>query len=64
MRPPEIENSTRQEREKYIKDTFWCRGDCDSCGICQVYRGTDPAIVYDEYIEGKTPFQEIASRYQ
>lgn len=64
MGPPEIENSTKQERKQYIKDTFWCRGDCDICGICQVYRGQNPVIVYEEYIEGKKTFQEITERYR
>lgn len=64
MRPPDIADSTKQEREQYIKDTFECRGDCDYCGICQVYRGTEPAVVYDEYIEGKKSFQEITEKYR
>lgn len=47
-----------------IKDTFVCRGDCDDCGICQVYRGKEAAVVYDEYIEGKKSFQEITEKYR
>ena len=64
MRPPEIESSTKEEREEYIRTTFQCRSDCDNCGICQIYGGKDPQIVYDEYIEGKVSFQEIAMRYR
>ena len=29
MRPPEIENSTEEERREYIKNTFRCIADCD-----------------------------------
>ena len=64
MRPPDIADSTKQEREQYIKDTFVCRGDCDYCGICQGYRGKEPAAIYDEYIEGKKSFQEITEKYR
>lgn len=61
---PEIQESTKEEREEYIRQTFWCRGDCDSCGICQVYGGKDPLIVYEDYIEGRKTFQEIAEYYR
>lgn len=61
---PEIHMSTKEQREAYIKEMFWCRSDCDSCGICQVYGGKDPLIVYEDYIEGKRTFQEIAEDYR
>lgn len=61
---PELLSSTREEREAYIRETFWCRSDCDSCGICQVYGGKDPVIVYEEYISGEKTFQEIADLYR
>ena len=34
MRPPEIKNSTEEERRQYIKNTFRCIADCDMCGLC------------------------------
>jgi hypothetical protein len=61
---PDIANSTREEREIFIKKTYWCRGDCDSCGICQVFRGKEPLIVYADYIEGVRTFQEISEEYR
>lgn len=61
---PELSSSTKEEREAYIRETFWCRSDCDSCGICQVYAGKDPLLVYEEYIEGKKTFLEIAGQYR
>lgn len=53
MRPPEIENSTEEERREYIKNTFRCIADCDMCGLCTVFRGKDPEVAYADYINGK-----------
>ena len=64
MRPPEIEDSTREEREQCIRDLFRCKGDCDACGLCQVYRGKEPEIAYQDYIEGKRSFLEISMEYR
>ena len=64
MRPPAIEHSTREERRQYIAETFRCRNNCQLCGICRVYNGKDPLIVYEPYIEGKEEFYEIAGRYR
>lgn len=64
MRPPEIETSTREEREKYIHETFQCKGDCEYCGFCAVYRGKSPEVVYDAYILGERSFQEITEEYR
>lgn len=49
MRPPEIENSTEEERREYIKNTFRCIADCDMCGLCTVFRGKDPEVAYADY---------------
>lgn len=62
--PPDIQSSTREERLKYLRETFWCRGDCDSCGLCQVFHGKDPLIVYEDYLAGKRTFQEISAEYR
>lgn len=64
MRPPEIADSTREERERYIAETFACRNNCELCGICQVYGGKEPLIVYEDYIEGKEDFAEITRKYR
>lgn len=61
---PDISNSTREEREQYIKETFRCRSDCDNCGICKVYRGKEPLVVFADYIEGKKDFFEIQKDYR
>lgn len=56
-----IKDSTKEEREKYIAEMFRCRnGDCDNCGVCQIFAGTSPEEVYQDFIDGKREFAEIA----
>lgn len=64
MRPPEIEDSTKEERAKCIREMYPCIADCDSCGICQVFRGREPEIAYADYIEGKRSFMEVSMDYR
>lgn len=64
MRAPEIEASTEEERERYILEMFQCKGDCDACGFCAMYRGKTPEVVYDDYIKGKRTFMEITQEYR
>lgn len=59
MRPPEIDQSTREEREAYLKEAFRCKGNCDICGNCAVLRGKSAETVYEEYLEGTKGFIEI-----
>jgi len=61
---PEIESSTREERFNYIKETFSCKGDCDVCGICAVFRGKEPLVVFSDYVDGKRTFEEIYEEYK
>lgn len=61
---PEIENSTVEQRREFIKKTYWCRSDCDNCGICQVFGGKDPLVVFADYIEGKEAYLDISKRYR
>lgn len=64
MTAPEIENSTREERESFIEHTYWCRADCDLCGICKVFHGKEPVIAYEDYIEGRCSYQEVSKRFR
>lgn len=61
---PDIATSTKEERMAYISETFRCRSDCDNCGICRVFRGKEPLLVFADYIEGKRTFQEISQEYR
>lgn len=62
MRAPDIENSTKEDRQEAIQRMFRCISDCDSCGLCQIFKGRDPMVVYQDYIEGKCSFQEISRK--
>ena len=64
MKAPEISESTRQEREQFIYDNFYCRGNCDICGLCQIYHGPPLDLGYEDYIDGKRSFQEISQEYR
>ncbi len=62
--PPEIGDSTEEERRRYIEEHFKCISDCDMCGICAVYHNQEPVMVYKDYIEGKRTFGEISAEYR
>lgn len=64
MRSPEIDSSTKEEREKYIRDTFKCNGDCDSCGFCAMFHGKSAEVVFADYVDGKETFVEASQRYR
>jgi hypothetical protein len=59
MNPPEIDSSTRQEREAFIINEFRCLADCDTCGQCQMLHNRDALEVYKDYIEGNRTFMAI-----
>ncbi len=61
MGAPSIEDSTKEEREAYIKRKFRCISDCDMCGICAAFHGQLPELVYREYISGEREFAEISA---
>ena len=61
---PDVSNSTREEREQYIRERFKCISDCDSCGICAMYKNKDPMVVYKEYIDGTRSFMDITAEYR
>ena len=59
-----IKDTTKEMRQQYIEELFVCKnGDCENCGVCKVFAGTSPQIVYCEYIEGTREFLEIAQGY-
>ena len=61
--PPEISESTVDERRDYVKMRYPCISDCDMCGLCRVFHGQDPELAYRDYIEGKASFVEVSGRY-
>ncbi len=62
MKPPGVEESTKEDRQKAIETMFRCISDCDSCGLCKIFRGKEPAMVFQDYIEGKCSFREIMDK--
>ena len=59
MFAPEIESSTREERLAYVQDRWRCLCSCELCGKCNMLKGRDAEIVYEEYIEGRKTYIEI-----
>ena len=64
MRPPEIKNSTEEERRQYIKNTFRYIEDCDMWGLCTVFRGKDPEVAYADYISGRRDYLDVSKDYR
>ncbi len=62
--PPEIKESTAEERRAYIKERFPCIADCDMCGLCKVFHGKDAQTAYADYIQGKRTFLEVSEDYK
>lgn len=59
MTAPFVRNSTREQREEYIKKKYTCKSDCENCGMCKVLKGKTPEIVFKEYMEGKKDLGDI-----
>ena len=54
----------KQPRKDYVQKLFHCHnGDCDNCGVCQIFKGVSPQVVFQDYIEGKREFQDIAKEF-
>lgn len=59
MQPPKIDNSTKEERQAYVLDTWKCLHDCEACGKCRILKGRDAETLYADYIEGKRNYMDI-----
>jgi hypothetical protein len=59
MFAPKIEDSTREERLEYVQDRWRCLCNCELCGKCNILRGRDAEIVFEEYIEGNRSYMDI-----
>ena len=60
-----IKNTTREQREKIVKDALSCGGgdSCENCSSCGVYGAMDPYDMYLPYIEGKKEIAEITQEF-
>lgn len=59
MFAPKVEDSTREERLEYVQDRWRCMCNCELCGKCNMLRGRDAEIVYEDYIEGRRAYRDI-----
>ena len=62
--PPEISQSTNEERRAYIKERYPCIANCDMCGLCKVFHGKDAESAYADYIDGTRTFDEVSADYR
>lgn len=59
MTPPDIENSTPEERRAFVLEAWKCLHDCEACGKCRILKGKDPETLYADYIEGKWSYIDV-----
>lgn len=57
-----IKNTTRDEREKIIRDSLGCG--CENCSDCDAYGAQDPYEMYQPYIDGKKEISEINNEFR
>lgn len=59
MAAPDITQTSKEERLKYVREAWQCMNDCEACGKCRILRGRDPETLYADYINGKRSYIEI-----
>jgi hypothetical protein len=60
-----IKNTTRQEREKILRDSLGCGGGgCENCSSCGVYGAGDPFDMYQPYVDGEKEIEEINQEFR
>ena len=62
MGAPEIAQSTREERLRYVAEKWKCLSDCELCGKCRILRGRNAEEVYSDYIDGRLSYREVTLR--
>lgn len=59
-----IKNTTREQREKIVRDSLRCGGvECENCSSCDAYGAVSPVKMYQPYIDGKKEISEINAEY-
>jgi len=60
-----VRNTTREQREKIIRDSLGCGGGgCDNCSSCGVYGAGDPLDMYQPYIDGFKEIEDINREFK
>ena len=57
--PPDIHDSTCEQRIAYVREQWKCLNHCPSCGKCHILKGKDAEELYGDYIEGTRQYIEI-----
>ena len=57
-----IRDTTKEEREKIIRDSIECGDGCENCSSCWLGGGS-PEEIYRDYIDGKRELLEINAEY-
>lgn len=58
--PPDIHDSTREQRERYVREKWRCLANCEICGKCSILHGRDAEEVYRDYIDGIRTYMEVS----
>lgn len=60
-----IRNTTREQREKIVRDALGCGGGgCENCSSCGIYGAGDPIELYRPYIDGEKELSEITMGFR
>lgn len=60
-----IKNTTREQREKIIRDSLGCGGGgCENCSSCGVYGAGDPVDMYQPYVDGLKEIEDINREFR
>ena len=57
-----IKDTTKEERERIVKESMDCGGGCENCSSCWLGGGS-PWDIYQDYIDGKRELKEINAEY-
>jgi len=65
MRKYLIKDTTREERERIVRDSLGCgSGGCENCSSCGVYGAGDPFDMFQPYIDGIKEISEINDEFR
>ncbi len=58
-----IKDTTREERERIMRQSLDCGGGCENCSSCWL-GGGNPFDMYQDYIDGKKEIAQINAEYR